>query len=250
MKIAIVTGASSGMGKWFSIYSPTYFKDIEEVWLVGRNMNRLLKVASHIKVSTKVFALDLCNADDMKEFKDAINKTSPEIQLLVNSAGMGIIGRFDEMTSEDASSMIRINCEVLTSVIYGCIDYMCEDSRIINLASAAAFICQPQFAVYAATKSYVLSLSQALYLELKPRKIFVTAVCPGCVDTPFFNTAEKYQPIKKYKKLFMANERSVVSLALWDSLKKKPMSVYGLSMNLFYVICKFLPIKLITAFMK
>lgn len=248
MKTAIITGASSGMGKWFAIYAPTYFKEIEEVWLIGRNLKRLVRVASNIKVSTKILCLDLCNEDDVLEFKKTLETEKPEIKLLVNSAGMGVIGPFADVPEKEQIDMININCVALTRMVYDCIPYMIKDSRIINLASAAAFIYQPEFAVYAATKSYVHSFSEAIQRELKHKKIFVTSVCPGCVDTPFFRNAEKYNKIKYYKKFFMSKERCVVSLALWDSKKKRAHSIYGLSMNLLYLICKILPKRLIVLF--
>ena len=120
---------------------------------------------------------------------------------------------------------------------------------IINMSSAAAFMPQPDFAVYAATKSYVLSFSEALYHELKAKKIRVIAVCPGCVDTPFFDVAQKYHGVKTYKKFFMSKERDVVRQALLDVRKGKRVSIYGLPMKLLYAITRLIPNEILLWFM-
>ena len=248
LKIAIVTGASSGRGKRFALYSHMFFPDIDEVWLVGRNEQRLLNTSKFVRSNTRIFALDLTDEDELKGLTDSLKDVDPDIRLLINSAGCGYMGRFDVISTEDNIQMVDINCRALTMLTSICVNYMHKDSRIINLASAAAFICQSNFAVYAATKSYVLSLSDALSKELRRKKIYVTAVCPGAVNTPFFDTADKYEKIKKFKKLFMSKEKYVVIKALWDSKKKKNRSVYGLHMKMFYLACKLLPRKLMMMF--
>lgn len=109
------------------------------------------------------------------------------------------------------------------------------------LASSAAFLPQADFATYAASKSYVLSLSRALNQELRPKKIYVTAVCPGPVDTPFFDRAEQYGKTLAIKKYVMAAPEAVVKKALLDSYHKKSISVYGLPMKAFAFASKTLP---------
>ena len=118
---------------------------------------------------------------------------------------------------------------------------MPKHSRIIQFASAASFLPQPGFAVYAATKSFVLSYSRALNAELRSRDIAVTAVCPGPVRTEFFDIAETTGKIPLYKRLAMADPVKVVRLALYDSMVGKSVSVYGPLMKAFYVLCKALP---------
>lgn len=250
MKIAIVTGASSGMGRLFTFYAPFFYSDIEEIWLIGRNTDRLEKVAKRCTVKTKVYSMDLNVNENLNALNNDLSINKPEISLLVNSAGMGIIGSFETLDCEDIHNMVSTNTESLTKVISICLDYMAKDSTIINLASSAAFIPQPDFAVYAATKSYVLSLSDALYKEFKKRDIHVMAVCPGCVDTPFFNVAEKYSKIKPFKRFFMAKDKAVVIKAYKDAKAKKIHSIYGVWMKLFYIACKFLPEKFIMSFIK
>lgn len=248
MKIAVITGASSGMGRRFSVLANFYYPEIDEVWLIGRDLKKLYRTAARIDIKTRVFSLDLTDGNDIDMFMNLLEDVQPEIKLLVNSAGVGIFGRFDKLSMKDANEMLDINCKALTDMIHLSLPYMMERSHIINMASAAAFICQSEFAIYAASKSYVLSLSDALSKELRPRKIFVTAVCPGTVNTPFIESAQKYQKIKAYKKFFMVNERAVVNKALWDSKRRRTRSIYGIPMKLFYIACKFLPLKILLKF--
>lgn len=248
MNVAIITGASSGIGKSFALLSTFYYPEIEEIWLVGRNIKKLKSVADKLNVKSKIISVDLTKDSDIDYFGSLLNKFKPNIKLLVNSAGVGVIGRFDMATREDADIMVKLNCQALTDICYLCIPYMHRNARLINMASAAAFICQSEFAVYAASKSYVLSFSDGIGKELKKKGIYVTAVCPGSVDTPFFNNAEKYQKSKFIKKIFRVKKRSVVHQALWDSKWKMGRSIYGFPMKVFYVLCKFLPLKLLMFF--
>ena len=118
-------------------------------------------------------------------------------------------------------------------------------SYLIQLASSAAFLPQPGFGIYAASKSFVLSFTRALRQELKHRKISVTAVCPGPVDTPFFSIAEETGEAFLFKKMFMVPKEKVVQKALHDTFRGKDLSVYGLPMKIMHVGCKILPQKLI-----
>lgn len=250
MKIGIITGASSGMGKYFALYSPLFYSDLDELWLVGRNVKRLVRVAKQLKISSRLFCIDLTNADDMANFIETIMTSEPDIRLLINNAGMGIMGASYDMTVDDMLSMIGINVTSLTQLTRACFPYIHNGAHIINMASAAAFIPQPDFAVYAATKSYVMSFSDALHIELSRKGVMVTTVCPGGVNTSFFRTAEKYKKTSNFKKKFRADEKLVVVKALKDSKKGRLHSIYGAPMNAFYVLCKYFPKRIILHFMK
>ena len=115
-----------------------------------------------------------------------------------------------DLALDEETGMIDVNCRALTAVTRLVLPYMSENSRILQFASAAAFLPQPRFAVYAATKAFVLSYSRALAMELKPRQICVTAVCPGPVKTEFFDIAETTGEIPLYKRLVMADPKKVV----------------------------------------
>lgn len=249
MKIAIVTGASSGMGREFVCQISKRFKTIDEIWVIARRFDKLEELAETItNVKVRPLKYDISNDADMIRFKMLLMQEKPQVRALVNSAGYGIIGKFEEI-NEDNVGMCKINCLGLTKMIDFVLPYMdCNRGNIWNIASSAAFMPQPSFATYAATKSYVLSLSRALNKELKGKNITVTAVCPGPVKTEFFDVAEKHHSAKFYKKLGMAKPEKVVELALKDGFHGKSVSVYGTTMKAFRVLSKILPHELMIKF--
>lgn len=241
MNIIIITGASSGMGVEFALQLDNIFDSIDEIWLIARRKKAMLEVAQYLEHTTRVLDMDLTDSSHMQRLKELLNKEKPVIRMLVNCAGYGIMGDFSEADSSELLGMIDINCHALTEMTHMCIPYMRRNSRIIQLASSAAFLPQPDFAVYAATKSYVYSFSRALARELAPRKIYVTAVCPGPVDTPFFDIAEKNGSTLAVKKLALARADKVVQQAIADSYKKKERSVYGRLIRGFELLAKAVP---------
>lgn len=171
--------------------------------------------------------------------------------MLVNAAGFGKFGTVEEITNLESSAqtdMIDINCRALTKMTEICLPYFSRGSRIINLASAAAFCPQSGFAVYAASKSYVLSFSRALHAELKRKGIYVTAVCPGPVETEFFVHAGNSGSLTK--ETLMARPEAVVSQALNDSRAKKEISIYGAIMKGAEAAAKLLPHSLVIQLME
>ncbi|MBQ7463457.1 MAG: SDR family NAD(P)-dependent oxidoreductase [Lachnospiraceae bacterium] len=251
MNIAIVTGASSGMGAECVRQLNKAYTKLDEIWIIARRLDRLREVADcKGNALIRPIAMDITNDAHVDALIDAFREVKPHIRMLVNAAGNGVIGRFDDESYDDELSMIDLNCRALTAFTKICLPYMEKNSRIINFASAAAFLPQPEFAVYAATKSYVLSFSRALRKELKGRGIAVTAVCPGPVATEFFEIAEKHHSIAAYKKLAMVRPAAVVEKALKDSRAKREVSVYSAAMNIFRFFTKVLPHSLFLYFWK
>lgn len=245
MRIALITGASSGIGKWFALYTACYRKHIDELWLVARSKRHLQtvgeKITRHTGIPCRVVPADLTSKEDLFYMEQMLIRQDPEISLLINCAGYGMIGSFKRMHPGDLRGMIRLNCEALTVLTKLCLPYMRRGSMTINVASAAAFLPQSDFAVYAATKSYVLSLSRGLAKEWKRSGVRVVTVCPGCINTPFFTRAEQYQGMKPFKKFFMANPRAVVRQAMMDAAAGKRMSIYGTPIRLLYWTAKWMP---------
>lgn len=244
-RVAVVTGASSGMGKEFVSYIDKNFNSIDEIWLIARRRDRLEEIRSEINKSCLIVCEDITDDVFKERFTKMLKQENPVIKMLVNSAGYGIYGEVDSEAIEVETGMIDTNCTGLTTVTLACVPYMMRNSRIINLASSAAFLPQPNFSVYAASKSYVLSFSRALNRELKSRDIFVTSVCPGPVATDFFYIAEKGKEKPKWKEMFMAEAKDVVEQAMKDSIDKKELSIYGIWMKLFYVLTKIVPHRII-----
>ena len=245
MKIVIVTGASSGMGREAAIQLADRFSGIGEIWAVARRAKRLEELKEQDPVPVRVFPLDLSLEADRNVLAQALKEEQPEVRMLVNAAGYGKIGAAGDIPLEEETGMVRLNCEALCAVTHMVLPYMTKNSRVIQLASSAAFMPQPGFAVYAATKAFVLSYSRALNAELKKRDILVTAVCPGPVKTEFFDVAETTGKMPFYKELTMARAENVVRKALRDSMMGKEVSIYGLPMNAFFVLTKILPHRLL-----
>lgn len=250
MNVVIITGASSGMGTEFALQLDNVFDSVDEIWLVARRKEEMLKIAECMEHTTRVLDMDITNQNDMNRFKTLLTEEKPVIRMLVNCAGYGVMGEFAKQNLQDELGMIDVNCKALTQMTYLCIPFMRKNSRIIQLASSAAFLPQPNFAVYAATKSYVLSLSRALNEELRKKKIYVTAVCPGPVDTPFFDIAEKNGKTLAVKKLTLVTAEQVVKKAIQDSFKRKRTSVYSELIQAFWVLAKVLPHQFILTIMR
>ncbi|MDO4291700.1 MAG: SDR family NAD(P)-dependent oxidoreductase [Eubacteriales bacterium] len=241
MNIIVITGASSGMGREFAMQLDRGLHRIDEFWLVARRAERMKEMAENMHHPVKILPLDLTNEADMRLFEESLAEEKPVVRMLINCAGYGMVGDFERIPGKEQSGQIDLNCRALVETTHACLPYMRKKSRIIELASSAAFLPQPGFAVYAATKAFVLSFSRGLREELKKREIYVTAVCPGPVDTDFFERAEQYGRMLSVKKLTMAEPERVVRKALCASCRNRPMSVYGLPMQAFWAASRVLP---------
>lgn len=257
MKIAIITGASSGMGREALLQIADRFGGIGEIWAVARRKERMEELRGQLAVPLRIFALDLAEKESWIVLKEALEKFQPDVRLLVNAAGFGKIGpaggtknRADERALAEETGMVQVNCEAVCAVTNLVLPYMGSQGRILQFASSAAFLPQPGFAVYAATKAFVLSYSRALNAELHSRNIIVTAVCPGPVRTEFFQVAETGNRMPFYKNLFMASPHHVVKTAIRDSMMGKSVSVYGLGMKAFCLLCKIIPHSILLKFLE
>lgn len=251
MKIAIVTGASSGMGKEALIQLADRFGgSLDEIWAIARRGERLEAMRRELPVPLRVLPLDLTQPDSLTMLERELTAHKPQVRLLINAAGYGKMGKSSDIPLAGETGMVRLNCEALCGVTHLVLPYMPPHSRILQFASASAFLPQPGFTVYAATKAFVLSYSRGLNAELKQRDIIVTAVCPGPVDTEFFETAETNGVMPAYKKFFMAKPEKVVKKAFRDSMMGKTVSVYGTAMKLFFLLCKVMPHPLLLKFLK
>lgn len=250
MKIAVVTGASSGMGREFITQIADRFNGIDEIWAIARREDRLKELIPAVPVHLRLFAIDLTEGKELMELHRALEEEHPDVKWLINAAGYGKIGPVGSLGLKDEMGMVDLNCRALCAVTHMVLPYLSGNSRIIQFSSSAAFLPQPDFAIYAATKSFVLSYSRALNEELKPRGIYVTAVCPGPVKTEFFDIAETTGEIPVYKRLVMADPKRVVKTAIRDSMMGKTVSVYGITMKAFHLLSKVLPHGMILRIMK
>lgn len=248
MNIAVVTGASSGMGREFVHQIAESHPELDEIWCISRNERLLQELKEEIS-KVRVLPLDITRKEYLLELEVLLREKEPAIHLLVNAAGSGIQKKIEETPVWELSGMTELNCTALTRVTRLCLPFCVIKSRILCLASSAAFIPQPGFAVYAASKAYVLSFARALNREMKGM-LRVTAVCPGPVDTPFLEKMGGRENMPGYKKSFIANPEAVVKKALKDSARGKEVSIHGTSMKALHVACKIFPHSFILRFMQ
>ncbi len=202
INLAIITGASSGMGKEFANQISLSDK-YDEVWIIARRKENLDEISSKLNSDTnsdkyKSIPLDISTREGIFSLKEKLEKRNEEllsnnnslnIRLLINNAGFGTYGPFFDTELNKELDMVDLNCMALTGITGIAIPYMKNDSVIINTASMASFWALGNFAVYGASKAYVLSFTMALAAELKHKGIKVCALCPGPVSTEFANVA-------------------------------------------------------------
>lgn len=248
MKIAVITGASSGIGFQFAL-SLNSFSTFDEVWLIARREDRLNELANQLNIKTRTLAWDLTSDKTCDEYKLLLEKEQPEIKLLINCSGFGKFCRTDEVDEKVNLNMIDLNCK---AVVYMCqlsLPYMSENSNIINIASVAAMQPVPYINVYAASKSFVLSFSRSLNREFKHKGITTTAVCPFWTKTEFFDRAVKNEQnlvVKKYVAMYDAKQ--IVKRAFRDAKRKKDVSKFGFIARLQMILSKLLPHSFIMSF--
>lgn len=241
MKVAIITGATSGLGWEAAVQIDERFKSLDEIWIIGRREDKLLELSACLAHSTRSFTMDVTDAQDRKEFCEALKKYRPNIRMLFQSAGKGLHGDFDKMKIEDETEMLRLNCEALLEMTHLCLPYMRKNSHIIHIASMAAFLPFPGYSVYGASKAFVLNFSRALRAELRKRKIHVMAVCPGPVNTPFFDVSERYtNGLSAFKRKFMNTPEKVIKKALNDAGSHRAVSVDNCIMRFCYFLSRVL----------
>jgi short-subunit dehydrogenase len=188
--IAIVTGATSGVGREFvRQLDGTYYGKLDEIWAVARDARELDAVASQTYAPTRPFALDLTDPAAVPALAAALEAEDVRVLWLVNAAGMGRFEPFSATPAADLRAMVELNCLALTDLTSAALPHMAAGSRIVNLASVAAYMPFPSMGVYAATKRYVLDLTRALNAELSGCDIHACAVCPKAMRTSFWEEA-------------------------------------------------------------
>ena len=241
MKIAVVTGASSGIGKEFA-RRLSELHSVEEVWLVARRRERMEALAEEMGVPCRILSLDLTKREDLERYRTVLQEHQPEIRYLVNASGFGKFGGYEDLTIPDTEDMIDLNDKAVVMMTVFSLPYMKAGAHIIEMVSSASFQPLPNFSIYSATKAFLLNYSLALSEELKPRRITVTAVCPGWVRTEFFETAKRDAAPGKVKRfLFLSNPQDVVRTALVDTCAGRRLSIHGIPTKLQHIIAKVVP---------
>ena len=246
MKIAVITGASSGLGEKFALEIDKSANEIDELWLVARREEKLRELAEKLSKKTKVLSLDITNSNDLEKYSAELKNSSCDVKLLINNAGFGKIGDFAELSVGDNTGMVRLNCEALTAFTAITLPFMSENSEIINSCSIASFAPNTRMAVYSSTKAYVMSLSRALRAELKPRKINVLAVCPGPMDTEFLSLAGIEKGVSHtFDTLPRVSPEAVAKKSLIASKRKRAVYTNRIFYKFYRILAKLLPHSLV-----
>ena len=246
MNIAIITGASSGIGRSITeqlqnFYDKNYF---DEVWVISRSEEKLKTIKSSFKI--RVIPLNLQSYESILLLKNMLELEKPTVKVLINCAGFGKFGSYKDINLDSSLGMIDLNCKALVGLTEIAIPFMKSGSAILQFCSVASFLPLPLMNVYAASKAFVQSYSLALYKELKPKKIHVTTVCPSWVKTEFLSVAEKTKADKKAVKsyAFMLTPIKVANLSLKALKNKKAFKIPGVAAKLLFVLSKITPKRL------
>ena len=247
MKTAIITGASTGVGLEFVKQIRDFFPEITAYWVIARRMDRLQAVAVP-GVTVKPLALDLTDPDALTRLTEELERSKPAVSLLVGNAGCGYLGNFDQSDLNEQLRMVDLNIRSLTAVTRLVLPYLEEGGHIINMSSIASFVPNPRMLVYSATKSYVTAFCRGLHEELRPRKISVTAVCSGPMDTEFIRLGRIKGNSKTFDTLPYCIPEQVVRGSLRAAKKGKAVYTPKLLYKLYRVLSALIPHALFVKF--
>lgn len=233
---ALITGASSGIGRDMARYLSGMGYDLI---ITARNKKQLEDLAQELKTKIKVIALDLSKEENVYKLYEETKKE--HINIIINNAGFGLFGDFNETDLDRELEMINVNIKalhILTKLYLK--DFMKKDSGyILNVASSAGFLAGPHLNTYYATKNYALKLTMGIYQELKAQNsnVQISALCPGPVDTEFNKVAGGSFAIKGLSSKFVAK------YAIDKMFKNELIIIPGLTTRLGIFLTRFLPYK-------
>ena len=250
MKIAVITGASAGLGKEFLGLISEYYPEIEEYWLIARNKEKLEAAASLANRPCRIIPGDLTLDESYDMLESEAKTLSPEVKLLINNAGCGYLGNVGEGKREEQTRTVDLNLRGLVAVTHIFIPYMTKGAKIINISSIASFCPNPRMTVYSSSKAFVTAFSIGIGEELRERGITSTAVCPGPMDTEFICLGGIKGNSKMFEILPYCDPKKVAIGSL--KAAKRGRSVYTPRgfFKFYRVLAKILPVKLMVKFAK
>ena len=239
-RIAVITGASSGMGKRFAETLDQYGR-IDEVWVIARQRDKLEALRDTVPFPLRILAMDLTDRASFGVYAAALAEEPVEVGLLLNCSGYGKFSAVLDTPLEVNLNMTDLNCQAVVAMCQLTAPYMPQGSQIINIASVAAFQPIPYIDIYGATKAFVLSFSRALNRELRSRGISVMAVCPFWTKTAFFDRAVTggETVVKKYTVMYDPDD--IVRRTWRDAKRGKDVCKYGFVARAQAALTKLLP---------
>lgn len=244
MKIAVVTGASSGLGKEYVRVMNKKEKHIDEIWVVARRTELLENLREESSIPVRCFPLDLTEEQSLSVLEKELEHAKPVVRILINAAGFGRIGNYGSVGIRESNLMIGLNCRAAVDLTYLCLPFMERGSRILQICSTAAFQPFQNLNIYAASKAFLYRFSRALRVELFPRGITVTAVCPYWIrDTEFIPVASAAETGKRSVRHFPLSSKvsSVARLSYAAARLGLPVSTPGIVCTLHWIAGKIIP---------
>ncbi|MTT31142.1 SDR family NAD(P)-dependent oxidoreductase [Terrilactibacillus sp. BCM23-1] len=245
-KTVLITGATSGIGYEFV---KLFSKKGYHLVLVARNQKKLEEIKQTFHgIDITIISKDLSKFGAAKEVYETVDKASIRIDVLINNAGFGLFGNFNELDIQKQSEMIQLNITALTELTHYFLPSLIENKgKILNVASTAAFQPGPLMAIYFATKAYVLSFSEALSEELSDHSVTVTVLCPGPTKTNFGQAAN----IEGSKLFSRPVDASKVAIKGYHALMSgKTVAITGGMNKIGALASTFLPRKLVAKMTK
>lgn len=242
MDIAIITGASSGLGTEFARQIDRNER-LDAIWGIARREDRLEEIGRELKHPFRAMRCDLTKKESFVQIDELLKKENPNVKILVNAAGFGKIGAWSDISLQDCEDMIDLNCKAAVKMTQLVLPYMEKGGRILEIASTAGFQSFPYLNVYASTKAFLYRYSRALRVELFGRGIHVTAVCPYWVkDTEFIGVSKQTNNSRYICHFPLASrKKNVVAGALFAAKVGLPVATPGIVCTLHRIAAKFIP---------
>ncbi len=246
MSVAIITGASSGMGADFA---EGYAGRVDELWLIARRREKMVELGERLGVKYRVICADLSVKEGIEAIRRELEENKPKVKYLVNAAGFGDFGAFDEIPEKKVEMMIDLNVKATVLITHMVIPYMERGGRIIQLGSGSCFTPLPYFNIYSSGKVFVLHYTKSLNFEIKKYGLRATCFCPGWVETEFLGKATAADGITRPRDKAMKpmlNSKKVVKGCIKASDRGRAMYVTNWYTKLQHLLFKILPDPILT----
>lgn len=237
-KIAIITGATGGMGREFTRLMLN--ENVDEIWAIARNSVKLEELRREFGEKIIPIAKDMSQTSELIDIENKLREQNANVLYLINNAGLAKMGEYKDFTAEEIDSTVNINCKTPAVLCTICIPYMKKGGRILNISSASSFQPLPYLNLYSATKVFLKNYSRALNVELKGTGITATAVCPSWVDTDLLMKEVNGKPVKFDG---LISPQRACKKALKDAKRGKDMSVCTVYVKWEHVLAKIFPQK-------